>query len=66
MTVFTRGNNRPDILEKVNHIIGNRQDYSSFREIFKKKSFDVLIDNIGYLPKDIEVTINIFKGNKSP
>ena len=63
VTVFTRGNNRPSILQNVNHIKGDRQDLSSFRKIFKEKTFDILIDNIGYLPNDIEATLDIFRGN---
>ena len=62
VTVFTRGNLKPDLLSQVTHIIGDRMDFTSFRELFQDKVFDAVIDNIGYLPGVIEKTLEVFKG----
>ena len=63
VTVFTRGNLKPDILSKVEHIVGDRTDFSSFKKLFQHKVFDAVIDNIGYLPKVVETTLEVFKGS---
>ena len=62
VTVFTRGNLQPEILNQVNHIAGDRRDFSSFKDLFRNKTFDVLIDNIGYLPDEVEFTLDFFQG----
>tara|TARA_B110000967_G_C18864355_1_gene551864 strand:+ start:560 stop:1573 length:1014 start_codon:yes stop_codon:yes gene_type:complete len=62
VTIFTRGNLKPNFLSEVTHIIGDRMDFPLFRELFENKYFDAVIDNIGYLPAVMEETLNVFKG----
>ena len=63
VTVFTRGNRRPELLRHVTHVKGDRRDFPSFRELFRGKVFDAVIDNIGYLPDEVETTLDVFQGN---
>ena len=62
VTVFTRGNRLPDILRHVTHVIGDRRDFSKFRELFRGKSFDAVIDNIGYRPDEVATALDVFRG----
>ena len=63
VTIFTRGNRRPEFLDHVTYVVGNRRYFSSFRASFRGKAFDAVIDNIGYLPDEVEETLDVFRGN---
>ena len=52
VTMFTRGNSRPDFWDDVDHIIGDRTDYDDFKTRLQGKSFDAVIDTIAFRVED--------------
>jgi len=63
VTIFTRGNLKPNFSSEVTHIIGDRMDFPLFRKLFQDKYFDAVVDNIGYLPAVMEEALSVFRGN---
>ena len=63
VSIFTRGNLKPNFSSEVTHIIGDRMDFQLFSELFRDKYLDAVIDNIGYLPAVMEEALNVFGGN---
>ncbi len=62
VTIFTRGAQRPDFWDRVEHIVGDRQDYAAFRDRFASETFDAVIDNIAYTGEDVAVALDAFRG----
>jgi len=63
VSVLSRGNQKPGVLEKVNHIVADRTDQSDFSAKVGGQSFDVVIDNIAYNETDVKNAVEVFKGN---
>ena len=63
VTIFSRGNVRPDFWDDVDHIAGDRNDHDGFVEVLKGRQFDAVIDNVAYVPDDVREAIRTFKGN---
>ncbi|MFN8471302.1 MAG: NAD-dependent epimerase/dehydratase family protein [Anaerolineae bacterium] len=62
VAVFTRGAQRPDFWERVEHIQGDRQNYAAFRDRLASEVFDAVIDNIAYTGEDVAVALDALRG----
>ncbi|MFN8482161.1 MAG: NAD-dependent epimerase/dehydratase family protein [Anaerolineae bacterium] len=62
VAIFTRGAQRPDFWERVEHIQGDRQDYAGFRDRFASETFDAVIDNIAYTSEDVACVLAALRG----
>lgn len=61
--IFSRNfSNFSVINEKVSLFEGDRQNYNSFYDAFKDKTYDVVIDFIGYVQSDIDSIFKTFSG----
>ncbi len=63
VTVFSRGNHRPDFWDRVAHISGDRTDTRDFNRKLAKKQFDAVNDNIAYNREQVGHALEIFRGN---
>ncbi len=61
VTVFSRGNTRPDWWDDVAHTIGDRHDAGGFVEKLKGRRFDAVIDTQAYKKEDVESASEAFK-----
>lgn len=62
LTLFNRGKHSEFAPKDVTVIKGDVRDKSSMAELLKDKSFDVVVDWLAFMPKDVEADIEIFKG----
>jgi nucleoside-diphosphate-sugar epimerase len=63
VTIFSRGSQRPDFWDQVDHIFGDRTDKIDFAKTLANKQFDAVIDNIAYTREDVVNALNVFQGN---
>jgi len=63
VTIFTRGNKRPEFWDRVEHILGDRTDRNSFRQKVSRRTFDVVIDNIAYNAEDVQTALEVLHDN---
>lgn len=63
VTVFSRGNQRPDFWDKVEHILGDRSDQSDFEAKLKGQEYDAVIDNVAYSRNHVESALKAMWGN---
>lgn len=63
VTVYSRGNNRPQWWDKVNHIIGDRNDLKDLNINLRGKTFDTVIDTQAFKKEDVESIVQILEGN---
>ena len=62
VTVFSRGNTRPDWWDRVDHIVGDRNDHRDFEAKLKRRSFDAVIDTQAYRREDVESAVGTLQG----
>ena len=62
VTIYSRGQTRPDFWDDVAHIQGDRNDYEDFVEKLKGKSFDAVIDNLAFKWEDAQAVVKALKG----
>ena len=62
VTIYSRGNSRPEFWDDVAHIQGDRNDHDDFVGKLKDKKFDAVIDNVAYTPEDAETIVKVFQG----
>ena len=62
VTVYSRGNARPEFWDEVDHIVGDRTDHDQFVENLKGKHFDAVIDNVAYQVEDVKAAVKALKG----
>ncbi len=62
VTVFSRGNTRPEWWGQVDHILGDRQDRPDFNAKLRTKSFDAVIDTQAFRKEDVESAEETFRG----
>lgn len=62
VTVYSRGNARPDFWNDVDHIIGDRTDHAGFVKALRGKSYDAVVDNVAYRVEDVKAVIDALKG----
>ena len=63
VTIFSRGNARPDFWDRVAHINGDRNDSADFATKLAGKQFDVVIDNIAFNGEHVATTLAALRGN---
>jgi 2'-hydroxyisoflavone reductase len=60
LTLFNRGQHNPDLFPEAEKLKGDRKkDLSTL----KGRSWDVVIDTCGYIPKDVKASAGLLKGN---
>ncbi|MDD9995753.1 MAG: NAD-dependent epimerase/dehydratase family protein [Dehalococcoidia bacterium] len=63
VTIYSRGNTRPEFWDECDHIIGDRTDQDSFRSNLAGRSFDAVIDNLAFRVEDVQSAVRTLKGN---
>ena len=63
VTVFSRGNTRPDWWDEVAHIAGDRNDSDDFVEALKGRRFDVVIDTQAFKKEHVVSANEAFRGS---
>ena len=63
VTVYSRGNSRPDFWPDIQHIRGDRDQHQQFITDLSDKSFDAVIDNVAFSADDAKAAIAAFQGN---
>jgi 2'-hydroxyisoflavone reductase len=58
VTVFSRGNVKPSWWKQVGHVIGDRKDRESLRQL-RGMGFDAVIDNIAYDGDDVRTLLDV-------
>ncbi len=61
--LFNRGQRKEFVPKSTKVIKGDIRDKSAFAKAIKGQTFDVVVDWLAYVPKDVETDIKIFKGN---
>ena len=62
VTLFTRGNTRPEFWSHIDHIAGDRTDHERFVELLRGRSFDAVIDNLAFRVEDVQAVIKALNG----
>jgi nucleoside-diphosphate-sugar epimerase len=63
LTLFTRGERRPEWIEKVNLVTGDRTRHDEFRQKLSGRGpFDCVIDMVCYEPADAACAAEVFRG----
>ncbi|MDA0746749.1 MAG: NAD-dependent epimerase/dehydratase family protein [bacterium] len=62
VTLFSRGNTRPEWWDQITHIQGDRTDRKDFQQKLKNKSFDAVIDTQAFCKEDVESTESALRG----
>ena len=62
VTVYSRGNARPDFWDDVAHIQGDRTQHDDFVEKLRRKTFDAVIDNVAFKVEDARAVVKAFGG----
>jgi 2'-hydroxyisoflavone reductase len=60
LTLFNRGKRNPGLFPDVETLNGDRHGQV---DALKNRDWDVVIDNSGYLPKDVKLTADLLKGH---
>ena len=63
VTIFSRGNTRPDWWDRITHIAGDRADPESFKTALEGKTFDAVLDTQAFKKEDVELAVETFDGN---
>lgn len=58
VTVFSRGNTRPEWWGSIGHVTGDRSDSGSL-EGLRGQAFDAVIDNIAYTGGDVDILLDV-------
>lgn len=62
VTLFTRGNTRPEFWDQVTAIVGDRKEHAAFEVAMAGQYFDAVIDQQAYTREDMESTLRAFHG----
>jgi nucleoside-diphosphate-sugar epimerase len=62
LTLFNRGQHSEFVPKGAKVIKGDVRDKAAMAELLKDKNFDVVVDWLVFVPKDVEADIEIFKG----
>lgn len=65
VTIFSRGNARPDFWDRIDHITGDRNDAVDFTNKLANKHYDAVIDNIAYNRDHVVNALAALQGNIS-
>ncbi len=61
--LFNRGQHKEFVPKGAKVIKGDIKDKSAFTKMLKGKTFDVVVDWLAFVPKDVETDIKLFRGN---
>jgi len=61
VTLFNRGLSPDDFEDRVERITGNRKDHRQFENQFHRRTFDAVIDLIGYDLEDVKICEQTFR-----
>lgn len=62
VTILTRGQTQTELPPSVRRLRGDRRDEASLREALGARSWDAVIDNIGFTRQDSEIALRILDG----
>ncbi len=62
LTLFNRGQHSEFVPKGANVIKGDVRDKPAMAQLLKDKNFDVVVDWLAFVPKDVEADIELFKG----
>ncbi|MCX7752152.1 MAG: NAD-dependent epimerase/dehydratase family protein [Blastocatellia bacterium] len=62
VTVLTRGRTPASLPPSVERLVGDRQQATALREAVGTRTWDVVIDNIGFTAEDSRLAIEVFAG----
>ena len=62
VTIYSRGNVKPDFWDDVDHIQGDRTEYDDFVRKLRDKTFDVVVDNQAYRVEDARAVVEALQG----
>lgn len=57
VTVFTRGNRRPEFWDRIEHLAGDRHRPEDLRRELEGRAFDAVIDNQAYDGRDVKMLL---------
>lgn len=63
VSIFSRGNQRPEFLDQVEHIAGDRTNFSEFKSKLQQRTFDIVMDNIAFNANEVQSALDTFAGN---
>ena len=63
VTIYSRGNSRPEFWDECHHIIGDRTLYDEFASNLAGKKFAAVIDNLAFKVEDVQAVTRALKGN---
>ena len=63
VTIFSRGNTKPDWWNEVEHIRGDRDEIEDFKAKLKGKAFDAVIDTQALVREHVESAVTALEGN---
>jgi nucleoside-diphosphate-sugar epimerase len=61
VTLFTRGNTRPEFWDQVETVLGDRKDHAAFETAMAGREFDAVIDQQSYTREDQESVLRAFE-----
>ena len=62
VTIFSRGNVRPEFWDDITHIQGDRDQRDDFVDKLKDKEFDAVIDNLAFRVEDAQAVVKALQG----
>ncbi len=62
VSILSRGQSRPAILDEVTHVRGDRTDEEGFRRLLETREFDAVIDNIAYTADHGRIAYDTLRG----
>jgi nucleoside-diphosphate-sugar epimerase len=62
VTLFTRGNTRPEFWDQVEAVLGDRKEYAAFEREMAGRTIDAVIDQQAYTREDQESAVRAFHG----
>lgn len=65
VTIFSRGNRRPDFWPRIRHVGGDRTSESDFRSGLSGQTFDTVIDTTCYTAADARLAVDVLGGQTS-
>ncbi len=65
VTIYSRGNSRPDFWAGIQHIQGDRDQHQQFIADLSGREFDAVIDNIAFSVHDAKAVVAAFQGSVS-
>jgi 2'-hydroxyisoflavone reductase len=63
VAILTRGRHPTDLSGLAEHFTGDRKDYEGFFNLFRKRQFDFVFDNIAFDEADVACALRTFAGN---